>query len=108
MTRAKAIQTTAKSKITTARQDRATEGRDRGGEASFDGGTHFAPRRTIPLLIIQSNFGEALRVEAGLSSFTRRESIEEGGSYRDKNHTHTFTQPGELFIRGAEDFRAKS
>lgn len=29
--------------------------------------THFAP--TIPFLIIQSNFGEELQVEAGLPSF---------------------------------------
>lgn len=34
---------------------------------NYKGKTHFAP--TIPFLIIQSNFGEELQVEAGLPSF---------------------------------------
>lgn len=32
-------------------------------------------RPTIPLLIIQSNFGEELRVEAGLSSFVHKQTV---------------------------------
>lgn len=42
---------------------------------------------TIPLLIIQSNFGEELRVEAGLPSFTYRQI-----SFRRKTNKVTHTQ----------------
>lgn len=44
--------------------------------------TRFAP--TIPFLIIQSNFGEELQVEAGLPSFIV--------SFEDKSNIHFLTQ----------------
>lgn len=54
--------------------------------------THFRHRPTIPLLIIQSNFGEELQVEAGLPSFMHRQRVHlEGKQLLRQRNIHIYS-----------------
>ncbi len=62
--------------------------------------THFGDRPTIPLLIIQSNFGEELQVEAGLPSFMHRQRGHIGGKQLLRDTHLAFYRPGTVLKAG--------
>lgn len=91
----KAIQTTAKVNCILMTKPRD---RGRGKVNQCKTRTHFGDRPTIPLLIIQSNFGEELQVEAGLPSFMHRQRVHLGGKQllRQSNIHWVFYRPGKV------------
>lgn len=94
---AKAIQTTAKVNC-----NLMTKPRDRGCGAvnRCKTRTHFGDRPTIPLLIIQSNFGEELQVEAGLPSFMHRQRVHLGGKQLLRQSNRHLLNQGAFYRAG--------